>query len=92
LVEGSRTGLDLYGSYGIAPVVGKDGPIGDDWILASAAALAEKPELIRAAIVNDAYSNEGIFEFQFYVKGEPIKVIVDDMLPVGAGGSLANAK
>lgn len=92
LVEGSTAGLDLYGSYGIVPIISKDGAAQDDWILASAAALAEKPELIRDVIVNDAYSNEGIFQFQFYVKGERVKVVIDDFLPVGAGGSPANAR
>ena len=63
LVEGSTAGLDLFGSYGIVPIVSKEGAVDDDWILASAAALAERPELIREVIVNDAYSNEGLFEF-----------------------------
>lgn len=92
LVEGSSVGPDLYGAYGIVPVTNKEGPIRDDWVLAAAAALAEKPEYIRDVIVNDAYSKEGIFQFQFYVKGELIKVVIDDLLPVGAGGSPANAR
>lgn len=76
------------------PVVhtGSDGPVNDDWILATAAALAERPQLIRNVFVNDAYSKEGIFQFQFSVKGEPTTLIIDDQLPVSPSGSPVNAR
>lgn len=91
-MEGSAVGPDLWGTGGIQPTAAKQGALADNWLLASAAALAEKPEWIKDAIVNDAYSKEGIFEFQFYVKGEPVKLVIDDLLPVGPGGSPVNAR
>ena len=44
LVEGSSIGPDLFSSNGISPISGKEGVINDDWIIASIAALAEKPD------------------------------------------------
>ena len=91
-MEGSTLGPDLWGTSGIQPAAGKQGALDDNWLLASAAALAEKPEWIKDVFLNDAYSKEGIFEFSFYVKGEPVKLVIDDLLPVGPTGTPVNAK
>ena len=57
-------------------------------MLASASALAEKPERIKTIISNDNYTKTGIFEFKFWIKAEPVSVIIDDLLPLDPKVSL----
>lgn len=49
--------------------------------MAAAASLAEFPERIRKIFTNQEYPDEGIFELTFYLKGAPIKILVDDRIP-----------
>lgn len=75
---GSSAGPDLWGTSGIQAATVEQGAIADNWLLAAAAALAEKPEWIKEVVINDAYPKEGIFEFSFNVKGEPVNIVIDD--------------
>lgn len=54
-------------------------------MLASAAALAEKPERIKKLFTNRSYSKAGIFELTFYHMGHPMKEVVDDRIPINEG-------
>ena len=56
--------------------------MGNCWFLAVGAALAEWPERVTKLFDNSEYSKEEIFQFNFYVKGQPVKVVVDDRIPV----------
>ena len=70
----------------------KQGYLNDNWLLASAAALAENPERIKSIISNNNYSKSGIFEFKFWIKAEPVSVVIDDLLPIDPKGDIVNAR
>ena len=53
--------------------------------MAAAASLAEFPERIKKIFTNEEYPDEGIFEVIFYLKGEPMKILVDDQIPTTTG-------
>ena len=55
--------------------------------MAAAASLAEFPDRIKKIFTNEEYPDEGIFELTFYLKGEPVKILVDDRIPTN--GELA---
>lgn len=75
----------LWGENGVQPGGVRQGSLGDCWFLAAAAALAEHPDRIQRVFTNKEYSAEGVFEVTVYLKGSPIKEVVDDRLPVRAG-------
>jgi len=56
------------------------GRLGDCWFLASAAALAEHPERIEKIFTNKGYSEAGIYQVELYIKGSPVKIVVDDRI------------
>lgn len=58
------------------------GALGDCWALGAASALAEYPERIKAIFDNQEASTEGIYRLTLYYRGQPVKIIVDDFLPV----------
>jgi len=72
----------LFGDKGILPGGVHQGENGDCWFLAAIAALAEYPERINKIFSNSEYSEKGIYQVEFFVKGEPIKLVVDDRVPV----------
>lgn len=49
--------------------------------MAAAASLAEFPDRVKKVFTNEEYPNEGIFELTFYLKGAPVKIIIDDQIP-----------
>jgi hypothetical protein len=59
--------------------------------LATAAALAEWPERLQKVFTNTEYSSNGIFEVNLFLRGEQVKVSVDDRLPT-EDNSLYNSK
>jgi len=68
--------------------------LGDCWMLSSASSLAEHPERIKMLFTNEEYDSAGIFQLNFWNKGEQIKITVDDRLPINEGRSktLINTK
>ena len=68
----------LWGSKGISPDGVVQGYLGDCWFLAAAAALAEHPERISRLFTNTDISEAGIYQVTMFVRGEPIKFVVDD--------------
>lgn len=72
----------LWGDKGILPHGVKQGMLGDCWALGAASSLAENPERIKAIFDNQDLSNEGIYRLNLFYRGKPIKITVDDRLPV----------
>lgn len=70
------------------------GGLGDCWFLAAAAAIAEYPERIQKIFWNDEYPASGFFQLTFYHIGQPVNVVVDDILAMNSDNENvpANAK
>ena len=71
----------MWGYKGILPAGVKQGDLGDCWLLSAASALAENPERIKKLFDNEEYSANGMFTVNFFLRGKPIKVTIDDRLP-----------
>jgi len=69
---------DLWGANGVLPTGIGQGSLGDCWYLAAIAALAERPERIKKLFKNTKYSEEGIFDLNFFVGGKPTTLVIDD--------------
>lgn len=72
----------LWGSKGIRPAAINQGSLGDCWLLASMAALAEWPERIQK--VFDGYKDyptNGQIVTKFWLYGKENRVTIDDRLP-----------
>ena len=50
-------------------------------MLSGFAALAEWPDRIKKVLSNNEYSPEGIFQFNFWMRGDPVSFVIDDRLP-----------
>lgn len=44
------------------------------------ASLAEFPKLVKGTFVNDEVNEEGIYNVQFFIRGKPWVVTIDDRL------------
>ena len=75
----------LFGSHGVLPLGTNQGGLGDCWFLASCSALAEYAPRIEKIFTNKDYNKAGIFEVTFFHMTEPVKVVVDDQLPIREG-------
>ena len=60
----------------------KQGLLNDPWVLGSAAALAEEPDLVKRLFKQQDYPADGRFDVQLYYRGKPYVVTVDDQLPL----------
>lgn len=81
-VEGGTT-PSLWGDKGVKPAGVRQGGLGDCWFLAVGAGLAEHPARIHKLFNNmTSYPANGAFEFTFYSMGKPVKIVIDDRLPV----------
>jgi hypothetical protein len=76
---------NLWGSKGVLPAGTNQGGLGDCWMLAAAAALAEYPERIMSIFTNTKYDSAGIFQLKFYHMGEWIPITIDDRIPIAEG-------
>lgn len=56
------------------------GSVGDCYMVAVAAALAEYPNRIKKIVMQNTYNKEGIFTFNLWVKGKPQVISIDDRL------------
>ena len=66
------------------------GELGDCYFLSSLASLAENPDNIKNIIKNSKI-NDGSFEANIYIHGEPVKITVDDYFPVANASKVAFA-
>ena len=89
-LEGGKP--SLWGDKGVLPHGVNQGMLGDCWALGAASALAEYPARVKAIFDNEDASTEGIYRLNLYYRGQPVKVIVDDRLPVWNGNEPINAK
>lgn len=75
--------MSLWGTDGINVKISEQGNDGDCWFLSQASSLAAYPERIKAMFPGqDKYSEDGVFQVRFFVRGEPVTVIIDDLIPV----------
>lgn len=72
----------LWGDEGIKPMGVRQHQVGDCWMLAAAAALAEKPERIERIFWNTEYNANGAFRVYLWLNSEWVGVNVDDRLPL----------
>lgn len=78
----------LWGSKGIRPAAINQGGLGDCWLLASMAAIAEWPDRIEKIFGGQkSYPNNGQFNTKFWLYGKQINVTIDDRIPGRAYGS-----
>jgi hypothetical protein len=54
--------------------------------------MAQTPARIKKAFINTAYSNEGLFAVNLYIKGKPVVVTIDDYVPFWNNNLLFNRK
>ena len=68
-----------------------EGKLGDCWLLAGMSCLATQPTLLRQVVVPGqslSHQYAGVFLFRFWLYGDWVEVVVDDLLPC-TGGRLA---
>lgn len=58
----------------------RQGNLGNCYIKAAMGSLAEFPEMVRAAFLNQNSNENGIYNVRFYIRGKPWIVSVDDYL------------
>ena len=79
----SEQKLSLWGKDGIDVEISQQGNDGDCWFLSQASSLAAYPERIKAIFPGqEEYSDIGAFQVRLFVRGKPVNVIVDDLIPV----------
>jgi hypothetical protein len=74
---------------GIEPQDIAQGLLGDCWLLASFAALAEHPSAVRRLFVNHEINDRGKYQVRLYnpVKGKFQIITIDDYIPVDSNGT-----
>ena len=79
---------------GIEPQDIAQGLLGDCWLLASFAALAEHPSAVRRLFVNHEINDRGKYQVRLYnpVKGKFQIITIDDYIPVDSNGTPLFAK
>ena len=65
----------------------RQGGLGNCYIIASAAGVAEFPDLIKETILTESKNNAGVYGFKLYVRGIPWVVSIDDKLLYRNSGS-----
>jgi hypothetical protein len=58
------------------------GYLGDCWVLAFIASMAEHPDRIWNMFDQKAYNESGVYSIRMYEMGAPISVVIDEFLPV----------
>ena len=81
-----------FGRDGVNPHDIFQGNIGNCWFMHGASAVAERPGRLEKVFLNSELSSNGIYGFQFYVLGVPATVLIDDEMPLSAGGAAVFAK
>lgn len=57
------------------------GSLGDCYLLSGLASVAENDDRFNKLIVNEQINNAGLYAFNFYVRGIPKVIVVDDAVP-----------
>lgn len=87
-----RETLTTYDIFNIAntpkPTDPRQGYIGDCYIMSSLSTIAEKPELVKSAILTSNKNTAGIYGIRFYIRGKPWVVSIDDNLLFNADNTL----
>lgn len=81
-IDNAGSDFSLWGPYGIRPAGVNQGGLGDCWLLASMAALAEHPARIEKVFGNRDKDVDHFYVFEFFLLGEPKYLVLDDRLPV----------
>ena len=80
--ETQKGKLSLCGENGISVDISQQGNDGDCWFLSQASSLAAYPERVKAMFPGqDEYSDIGAFQVRLFVRGKPVNVVVDDIIP-----------
>ena len=66
--------------------------IGDCWLFAAMAAIAEYPERIQRVFTNQGLTKSGIYQVKMWYKGSPHLINLDDSLAVNYKGVPVSAK
>jgi calpain-15 len=74
----------LFGNEGIVPGDAVQGSLGDCWIHAAAAAVAQEPQRIRDMFLIKELNSAGIYALKMYLMGIPVTVSVDEFLGFSA--------
>ena len=74
--------MNFWGTNGVEPGDINQGYIGNCWLIAAISALAEHGSRIDRLMVNEGFSDNGIYAANMYLIGVPITLIVDDYLPM----------
>ena len=86
------TNPTLFGTS-ISPYDIIQGQISDCyWITACSAAGDDIPSRVKGLFVNSAYSSEGLFAINLYIRGKRRVVTIDDYLPFVNGNLIFNRK
>lgn len=60
------------------------GSVGNCYFLASIAAIAEHPNVIKKVFLTDQVNSAGIYAFRMYIRGKPWVVTIDDSILVSS--------
>eukprot|EP00930_Biecheleria_cincta_P080550 TRINITY_DN6889_c0_g1_i2.p1 TRINITY_DN6889_c0_g1~~TRINITY_DN6889_c0_g1_i2.p1 ORF type:complete len:1395 (+),score=236.57 TRINITY_DN6889_c0_g1_i2:28-4185(+) len=66
---------------GVKPTDIQQGALGDCWLLAALAALAEQPNRVKQLFGDCEYNELGVYEVNCFKNGRPTTVVVDDLFP-----------
>lgn len=74
----------FWGTDGISPMDVRQGAIGNCWFMATASALAEKPNRLERVFLDKSgkMRESGIYGMNIYTLGVPHSVVIDDYLPL----------
>ena len=86
-IDTAGSNFSLWGSQGVLPQGTNQGGVGDCWMLASCAALAESPARIQKVFSDRGKDDQGFYVFSFYVLGDPVYMTLDDRLPIQDAGA-----
>ena len=77
----------LWGKEGVKPQGARQGALGDCWLIAAAASVAEYPERVKRMFVNQDFTDSGIFQMQLFYKGLKKTFNIDDRIGVTKWGN-----
>ena len=90
--KNKANGWSLWGTDGVDYDDFDQGKIGNCYMISGAATVAEKPERIVKVFDNEDLNEEGFYQVNLYKLGSPIKIQVDDRLPMNINSGLLYAR
>ena len=85
----------LWGKTGVTEAAVRQGGLGDCWLLASIAALAEWPDRVKKIFGGiESWPSNRKFDLNLWIYGTPTRVSIDDKLPatINAAKTAINPK